>query len=108
MVCVPACLWFHGPDNDQFSRKTYDFGLKTLAMALTTVSDSTSQKFLLLGEVSRHDETEAGRVVIVHLDFSPTRTRQCQESDFEKWYARTIKNKECLMGHKVRRYDKPS
>ena len=26
---------------------------------------------------------------------------KCGEDDFERWYARTAKNKECLMGHKV-------
>jgi hypothetical protein len=26
--------------------------------------------------------------------------RKCCEADFEKWYARTIKNKGCLMGHR--------
>ena len=27
--------------------------------------------------------------------------RKCGEDDFERWYARSVKNKECLMGHKV-------
>jgi hypothetical protein len=67
-----------------------------------TLPDSTSQKFVLLGQVGRRDQTkEIGRVVTVFLDFSKTRTRKCGESDFEKWYARPA-NTECLMGHKVR------
>jgi hypothetical protein len=66
-----------------------------------TLPDSTSQKFLLLGQVARKDQTkDIGRVVIIQLDFSGTRKRKCEEGDFEKWYARTSKT-ECLMGHKV-------
>ena len=70
-------------------------------MALLTLPDSTSQKFLLLGKVLRKDRTgNIGRVVMVHLDFSGTRSRKCGERDFEKWYARPS-HSECLMGHKV-------
>jgi hypothetical protein len=66
-----------------------------------TLPDSTSQKFVLLGQVGRHDQTkDIGSVVTVFLDFSKTRTRKCGENDFEKWYARPAKT-ECLMGHKV-------
>jgi hypothetical protein len=71
------------------------------ARALSTVQDSTSQKFILLGQLSRQDSTPEGRVAAVFLDFAPMGRRKCGESDFEKWYARTAKNKECLMGHKV-------
>ena len=67
-----------------------------------TLPDSTSQRFLLLGQVARKDQTkDTGRVVIIQLDFSGTRKRKCEEGDFEKWYARTSTT-ECLMGHKVR------
>ena len=45
---------------------------------------------------------DIGRFVIVFLDFEGTRQRKCEEDDFEKWYARTAKNTECLIGHKVR------
>lgn len=70
---------------------------------LTTIPDSTSQKFILIGQVSKHDaDGNDGRYVVVFLDFFETRTRKCEESDFEKWYARTATNEECLMGHKVR------
>jgi len=66
-----------------------------------TLPDSTSQRFLLLAQVARKDQTkDIGRVVIIQLDFSGTRIRKCGEGDFEKWYARTSKT-ECLMGHKV-------
>src|SRR6266446_4383853 len=71
------------------------------ARGLSTVQDSTSQKFLLLGQVSRQDSTSEGRYVSLFLDFAPMDRRKCEENDFEKWYARTIKNKECLMGHRV-------
>jgi len=79
-------------------------GIKLRAHGLLTLPDSTSQKFLLLGSVARKDQTSNdGKVVIVHLDFSPTRNRKCQEDDFEKWYARKGdgEDAECIMGHKV-------
>lgn len=72
------------------------------ARALLTLPDSTSQKFILLGQVGRKDQSkDIGRFVIVYLDFAKTRKRQCTEDDFEKWYARAAKS-ECIMGHKVR------
>ena len=82
-------------------RISYDFGIKIRARALTTIPDSTSQKFILLGQLSRNDAGDNGRFVVIFLDFSPTRLRKCTEDDFEKWYARTASGHECLMGHKV-------
>lgn len=83
-------------------RQTYNFGVKLAARGLVTLPDSTSQKFLLLGQVAKHDQRQdVGKVVVVHLDFAKTRGRQCAESDFEKWYARQH-NSQCLIGHKVR------
>ncbi|KAF8909112.1 vacuolar protein sorting/targeting protein 10 [Mucidula mucida] len=80
--------------------KEYDLGIKMRARALTTVPDSTSQKFLLVGQVTRKDQTgDVGRFVVVHLDFAATRSRKCSNNDFEEWYARAG-NRECLMGHK--------
>ncbi|KAJ3780213.1 vacuolar protein sorting/targeting protein 10 [Lentinula aff. detonsa] len=81
--------------------KTYNIGLKLRARALSTVPDSTSQKFLLVGQVSRKDENynKYGRYVVVFLDFAGIRNRKCEENDFERWYARSGKS-ECLMGHK--------
>jgi len=79
-------------------------GIKLRARGLLTLPDSTSQKFLLLGSVARKDQTsDISKVVIVHLDFSPTRNRKCHEDDFEKWYARKGdgEDAECIMGHKV-------
>ena len=71
------------------------------ARALSTVRDSTSQKFLLLGQLSRQESTPEGRFAAIFLDFAPMGRRKCSDADYERWYARTVKNKECLMGHKV-------
>jgi len=72
------------------------------AKALTTVSDATSQKFILLAQLSRKDQREGdGRYAVIHLDFSGVRGRKCGEADFEKWYARAKPDTECLMGVKV-------
>ncbi|KAF7309568.1 Sortilin [Mycena indigotica] len=79
---------------------TYKFGIQLRARALLTLPDSTSQKFLLLGQVARKDQTkDIGRLVLIQLDFDGTRHSKCQENDFEKWYARASAS-ECIMGHK--------
>ncbi len=84
-------------------RSTYKLGVRVRARILTTVPDSTSQKFMLVGQVSRSDSKgNDGRYVVVFLDFAKTRSRKCGEADFETWYARSSTNDECLMGHKVR------
>ncbi|KAH8981343.1 Oligoxyloglucan reducing end-specific cellobiohydrolase [Lactarius akahatsu] len=80
--------------------KTLQLGVHIRARALSTVQDSTSQKFLLLGQLSRQDATDEGRVASIFIDFAPMGRRKCGDDDFERWYARTAKNKECLMGHK--------
>lgn len=77
----------------------YKLGVTLRALLLTTVPDSTSQKFLLLGSTSRKDAGTEGRHVTVFLDFAPVRKRQCGAGDMEKWYARPA-GEECLMGHK--------
>lgn len=83
----------------------FDFGVKLRAKLLTTIPDSTSQKFMLLGTLSRKNQGENDeRHVIVQIDFASLKKRQCKQgsSDFEKWYARVINGKpDCLMGHKV-------
>lgn len=72
------------------------------ARALTTVSDPTSQKFILLAQLSRKDQREdSGRYAVIYLDFAGMRSRKCGEGDFEKWYARASPETECLMGVKV-------
>mgnify|MGYP002718847198 CR=1 FL=1 len=70
-------------------------------IVLTTIPDSTSQKFLLIGTSPRGKGGDGGRHALIFLDFAPLQTRQCQDKDFEKWYARGAEGKECLMGHKV-------
>ncbi|KAF8600483.1 signal sequence binding protein [Ceratobasidium sp. AG-I] len=80
--------------------KELALGVTVRAQVLTTIPDSTSLKFILLGTLSRSDQGSGGRQAIVHLDFEPARGRKCESGDFEKWYARSIKGKECLMGHK--------
>ncbi|THU94129.1 vacuolar protein sorting/targeting protein 10 [Dendrothele bispora CBS 962.96] len=81
---------------------TYKLPVRVRAKALVTLPDSTSQKFLLSAQVPRQDQSnDIGRYVIIYLDFADTRTRKCEESDFEKWYARAgNSDSECLMGHK--------
>lgn len=71
-------------------------------MLLTTIPDSTSQKFILLGALSRGDRIGDKKYAIIHLDFASMRTRQCGDDDLEKWYARGKNGHECIMGHKVR------
>ncbi|KAH8091728.1 Oligoxyloglucan reducing end-specific cellobiohydrolase [Cristinia sonorae] len=79
----------------------YKLDIKVRSKLLTTIQDSTSQKFLLVGQVSKHDAKGSdGRYVVVFLDFANTRSRKCGEVDFEKWYARTTTSEECLLGHK--------
>ncbi len=61
----------------------------------------TPQRFLLLGQVSRQDSTSERHNVTLFLNFALMGRCKCDENNFEKWYARTIKNKVCLMGHNV-------
>lgn len=83
-------------------RRKYELSVKVRARLLTTIPDSTSQKFVLVGSLSRKDAKPEGKHVVVFLDFAGLRDRQCQDSDFEKWYARGRGGHECIMGHKVR------
>ena len=77
----------------------YNFGVKIRALLLTTIPDSTSQKFLLLGSMTRKEAGNQDRHAVVFLDFATLQSRQCGEGDFEKWYARP-EGRQCLMGHK--------
>ncbi|KAI0685232.1 Oligoxyloglucan reducing end-specific cellobiohydrolase [Cytidiella melzeri] len=78
----------------------YNIGVSLRSRVLTTIPDSTSQKFILLGQVSKRDQkANDGPVAVVFLDFAKTRSRQCGDSDFEDWHARSSSH-ECLMGHK--------
>ncbi|CAO1629918.1 unnamed protein product [Parajaminaea phylloscopi] len=78
-------------------------GLKMRAKILTTIPDSTSLKFLLVGTQARIDAGSKPRHVAAFLDFATVGKRKCAEKDFEKWYAEdggTNEAKRCLMGHK--------
>ncbi|WVQ82331.1 hypothetical protein IAT38_004459 [Cryptococcus sp. DSM 104549] len=77
-----------------------DLGVTVRGLVLTTIPDSTSQKFLLLGTLPRKDSGNGGRHAIIFLDFAPLQQRMCNDKDFERWYARSADGKECLMGHK--------
>jgi hypothetical protein len=81
----------------------FDFGVHIRAKLLTTIPDSTSQQFLLLGTLSRQNKKSEGgeRHIIVHIDFESLKKRKCGDGDLEKWYARNINGQpDCLMGHK--------
>lgn len=84
----------------------FDFGVTLRAKLLTTIPDSTSQKFLLLGTLTKKGKgANSERNIIVHVDFETLGKRKCKQGsdDFEKWYARKIDGAaDCLMGHKVR------
>ncbi|KAG9313252.1 hypothetical protein JVU11DRAFT_6715 [Chiua virens] len=81
--------------------KSFELGISIRAKALTTVSDVSSQKFILLAQLSRKDQREGdGRYAVIYLDLAGTRPRKCESKDFEKWYARSKPNTECLMGVK--------
>ncbi|KIJ36606.1 hypothetical protein M422DRAFT_260953, partial [Sphaerobolus stellatus SS14] len=77
-----------------------DLGVKIRARALTTIPDSTSQKFLLVGSLHKSSiEDKKHPHAAIYLDFSPLRKKKCTPDQFEKWFARTHDH-ECLMGHK--------
>ncbi|KAG2143753.1 uncharacterized protein EDB93DRAFT_1321681 [Suillus bovinus] len=80
---------------------TYNVGIQFRAKGLTTVSDSTSQKFLLLGQVMRQSQqSDQGRNVAIYLDFATLGRPQCGPNDKESWYARASTKSECIMGAK--------
>lgn len=78
-----------------------DLGLTLRALVLTTVPDSTSQGFMILGSLARGDASGEGRHAIVHVDFADLQQRKCGEKDFERWYVRPpTEGRECVLGHK--------
>jgi len=84
-------------------RKTFNLSITVLARGLTSISDATSQKFMLLVQIPRREQKAgSGRYAVVYLDFAGLRGRKCGDSDFERWYARAKPDVECLMGVKVR------
>jgi len=79
-----------------------DLEVKVRASVLTTIPDSTSQKFLLIGTLPKGSLSASGeRHIIIHIDFATMNIRRCGDADFEKWYARAPGgDADCLMGHK--------
>lgn len=79
-----------------------DLGIKMRAKILTTIPDSTSLKFLLVGTQSRKEAGTQSRHITAFLDFATVGKRKCNEKDFEKWYAEGegTAGAKCLMGHK--------
>lgn len=85
-----------------------DLGMKVRARILTTVPDSTTEKFTLVASRGTGVDSEF-KVYVFSIDFTGMRSKKCRldknndsKSDFEKWYARYDKhgNSGCLMGHK--------
>ena len=98
----PLDIFFEELRVDESFRQDLDLPLKIRARVLTTIPDSTSQKFLLIGTLHKSEQSMDRRPhAAVFLDFAPLRKKQCTPGQFEKWVARTSKDKECLMGHKV-------
>ncbi|KAF9426712.1 vacuolar protein sorting/targeting protein PEP1, partial [Entomortierella beljakovae] len=79
-----------------------EFGDNVRPVALTSDPESTSQKFLIFA----HQQES---YVSYHLDLTNVYGRKCDlnegnedRSDFEKWYARNLRNQpDCLMGVKT-------
>ncbi|KAF5660032.1 carboxypeptidase Y-sorting PEP1 precursor [Fusarium circinatum] len=70
-------------------------GLKVRPVILTTTQDSTSLKFLLVGEKDRAFH-------MIAINFEGMEKRTCESKDMESWYAR-VDDKgapTCIMGHK--------
>lgn len=75
--------------------KKADLGVKIVPKVLTTAPDSTTLKFLVMGQ--KGDEWH-----IIKVDFEGLHERSCKKDDFEKWPARVDENGKasCIMGHK--------
>ncbi|KAF9920031.1 vacuolar protein sorting/targeting protein PEP1 [Linnemannia zychae] len=80
----------------------YDFGENIRPGALISDPESTSQKFMLFTRIGSN-------FIGYHMDFTNIYSRKCElntdnldRSDFEKWYARNLRNQpDCLMGVKT-------
>ncbi|KAF1911591.1 vacuolar protein sorting/targeting protein 10 [Ampelomyces quisqualis] len=81
--------------------KSIDLDYKIRARELTTLSDSTSLRFLLYA--SKKKDGGGREHVLLHLDFSDLDLRKCEDKDFDnKWSVRVDSddNPSCVMGHK--------
>lgn len=76
-----------------------DLPAEIRAKVLTTIADSTSLKFILLGTTGRGEDAKN---VVLALDFDGLHERRCKDDDFEVWNARVDENQEaiCIMGAK--------
>jgi hypothetical protein len=78
---------------------TADLPEKVRAQLLTTVRDSTTLKFLLMGK-----QGSGSKAVwyVFMIDFAGLHERTCKDDDFIRWPARVDKDGKpsCLMGHK--------
>ena len=70
-------------------------GTKINPFILTTTQDSTSLKFILIGQ------TKKGKWDVISIDFDGLHEETCKDSDMEEWHARVDKDGKptCLMGH---------
>ncbi|KIJ89525.1 hypothetical protein K443DRAFT_16022 [Laccaria amethystina LaAM-08-1] len=76
----------------------HDVGIKFRPRALMTLPYSSSQRFLLRGQVARKDQTkDIGCVVINQLDFSGTRKQYLLD---QPWYKRRKPDADCHVGEK--------
>ncbi|KAF9130105.1 vacuolar protein sorting/targeting protein PEP1 [Mortierella sp. GBA39] len=97
---TPISYFQYSADRGQTWRK-YDLDENIRPGALISDPESTSQKFMLF-------QRPADKFVGYHLDLSNVYSRTCElnadnvdRSDFEKWYARNLRNQpDCLMGVK--------
>jgi hypothetical protein len=86
----------------RYHRQDFNIGIKIRAQVLTTIPDSTSQKFLLIGTLHKSEFAGDQRPhAAIFLDFASLRKEKCRDDQFEKWYARSGEGRECIMGHKV-------
>ncbi|KAI9806669.1 MAG: hypothetical protein M1825_006126 [Sarcosagium campestre] len=78
---------------------TEKLGQKVNGLVLTTVPDSTSLKFLVIGTKGKDLDSE---FVLFSVDFGGLHERKCEKDDFEKWYAREEAEGEarCIMGQR--------
>lgn len=86
----------HGKDWESVDLDLKD---KIRPLALLTVPDSTSLKFILIAQKIGDDQNSYS---IISIDFSEMHERKCGSDDFEKWAARVDDDGKpsCIMGHK--------
>lgn len=80
-----------------WSTAAFPDGLKFRPWFITTTQDSTSLKFILVGE----GEDKKNPYYVVSIDFDGLHEDTCKPSDLEDWWARVDDKKQpmCLMGH---------